>query len=76
MSKQKPKQAKAVTATTPKAKADKPPVLYLRITPAHETALEAYITRQKAKPDRQAVGVAALELFLQQEGLWPPDETK
>lgn len=58
--------------TSAPAKAEKKsPVLYLRLTESHERALDEYIRRQKAKPDRQAVGLAALESFLQQEGLWP-----
>lgn len=48
------------------------PVLYLRLTPEHDAAIQEYIARQKAKPDRQAVGLAALEAFLEAEGLWPP----
>jgi hypothetical protein len=73
MSKKKPDKAKPVTATETEKKQS---VLYLRLTPAHETALERYISRQKAKPDRQAVGLAALESFLEQEKLWPPEQSK
>ena len=72
MSKQKPSKDKHVTAT--QKKADKGSVLYLRLTPEHEAALEKYIQRQKAKPDRQAVGLAALEDFLEGEKLWPPEK--
>lgn len=75
MSKDKPKRTKPVTGTAKKPKAEKPPVLYLRLTPAHEEALEKYIQRQKAKPDRQAVGLAAIEAFLEQEGLWPREKS-
>lgn len=71
MGKKKPNQAKPVAATTKKPKAEKQSVLYIRTSPEHEAALDAYIQRQKAKPDRQAVGLAALEQFLEQEGLWP-----
>lgn len=65
MGKSKPSK-KPVNAT-----ANKSPVLYVRLTDEHEAALAAYIARQKAKPDRQAVGLAALEEFLRAEGLWP-----
>ena len=74
MSKQKPNKTKAMTTTQKKPKTDKPPVLYVRLTHAHEEALDKYIQRQKAKPDRQAVGLAALEMFLEQEGLWPQEK--
>ena len=74
MSKKKPDKAKPVTKTQKKPAADKLPVLYVRLTPAHDAALDDFIQRQKAKPDRQAVGLAALESFLEQEGLWPPGE--
>jgi hypothetical protein len=64
----------------PGKKAAKPkeptPTIYLRLTAAHEAAVQVYINRQKAKPDRQAVGLAALEHFLEAEGLWPPKDAK
>jgi hypothetical protein len=52
---------------------DKPtvPVLYLRLTAEHEAALQAFIGRQRVKPDRTAVGLTALEEFLRKEGDWP-----
>lgn len=54
------------------ADASKPPVLYLRITPEHEAAIQAFLGRQRVRPDRTAVGLTALEEFLAKEGLWPP----
>lgn len=77
MGKRKPNgQKKPVQATVKNPPADKAPVLYIRLSPPLDAALAAYIDRQKAKPDRQAVGVAALEAFLQSEGLWPPPALK
>jgi hypothetical protein len=62
-----------VPTTSEKPKTSKTPVLDLRLTPKHEAALEEYIQRQKAKPDRQAVGLAALEMLFEQAGLWSSD---
>lgn len=50
----------------------KPPVLYLRLTNEHEAALQEFISRQRVKPERTQVGMAALEELLAKEGLWPP----
>jgi hypothetical protein len=47
------------------------PVLYLRLSEEHETALQAFLKRQRVQPDRTAVGLTALEEFLAKEGLWP-----
>ena len=58
------------------ANADKPPVLYLRLTPEHEAALQSFMSRQRVKPDRTAVGLTALEEFLSKEGDWPPPKPK
>jgi hypothetical protein len=50
---------------------DRGPVLYLRLTDDHERALQAFIDAQRIKPDRTAVGLAALEELLAKEGFWP-----
>ena len=64
---------KPVTATE---SSRKQAVLYLRLTSDHVAALEEYISRQRAKPDRQAVGLAALEAFLKEEKLWPRENPR
>jgi rRNA pseudouridine-1189 N-methylase Emg1 (Nep1/Mra1 family) len=53
-------------------KKPKPPVLYLRVSEEHEAALQAFISAQRIKPDRTAVGLTALEELLAKEGFWPP----
>ena len=62
------KQKKTDQKTTPK---DRGPVLYLRLTPDHEAAMSAFISAQRIKPDRTAVGLTALEELLSKEGFWP-----
>jgi hypothetical protein len=42
----------------------KPPVLYLRVSEEHEAALQAFISAQRIKPDRTAVGLTALQALL------------
>lgn len=58
--------------TPPKTPKDRGPVLYLRLSPEHEAALQAFVNAQRIKPDRTAVGLTALEELLQKEGFWPP----
>jgi hypothetical protein len=67
MSKRKPERK-------PEAAAEKgkPPVLYLRITPDDEAALQAYIDAQDTPPDRTAVGLRALRQFLESRGYRHP----
>lgn len=70
MSKQPKKVVKAAAPKTPV------PVLYLRLTHEHESALVAFINAQRIKPDRTAVGLTALEELLSKEGYWPPPKPK
>lgn len=48
------------------------PVLYLRLGPELNDALQRFIAAQRIKPDRTAVGLTALEELLSREGYWPP----
>lgn len=52
------------------------PVLNLRLGHELEAAVAAFIGRQKVKPDKTAVVLAAVEKFMTEEGLWPPKEQK
>jgi hypothetical protein len=56
-------------------KANRGPVLYLRLTEEHEAALQSLIKSQRIKPDRTAVGLTALEELLHKEGFWPPNRS-
>jgi hypothetical protein len=58
MSKHKPQDAKPA----------KPPILYLRLLPSDEAALQDYIHAQDTPPDRTAVGLRALRAFLRERG--------
>lgn len=69
VSKQKPPKKAGATG-------DRGPVLYLRLSAEHEAALQRFITAQRIKPDRTAVGLTALEELLQREGFWPPPPKK
>ncbi len=48
------------------------PVLYVRISPELEAAIQSFIAAQRVAPERTAVTIKALEEFLQREGFWPP----
>lgn len=47
-------------------------MLYLRLPPELDAALQAFIAAQRIRPDRTAVGLTALEELLAKEGYWPP----
>jgi hypothetical protein len=63
------KRAKRTT-TSDKSK-DRGPVLYLRLTPEHEEAIQRFIAAQRIRPDRTTVGITAIEELLAREGFWP-----
>lgn len=51
------------------------PVLYLRIDPQLESALQSFIEKQRIRPDKTAVVTTALQELLEREGFWPPPIT-
>jgi len=51
-------------------------VLYMQLPPELDDALVRFITAQRIKPDRTAVGLTALEELLTKEGFWPPPPAK
>lgn len=61
--------------TTP-ADARKTPTLHMRLSDELEAALVRFISSQRIKPDRTAVGLTALEELLTKEGFWPPPPPK
>lgn len=56
--------------------AGRAPVLNLRLGHELEAAVAVFIARQKVKPDKTAVVLAAVEKFMAEEGLWPPPKPK
>lgn len=50
------------------------PILYLRLDDALEAAIQKFIKAQVVPPDRTAVGIIALQQFLERQGLWPPKD--
>lgn len=63
------KKANSSAASGPK---DRGPVLFIRLKPEMEQALQAFIGAQDVEPDRSAVGLKALSEFLEKRGFWPP----
>lgn len=47
------------------------PVINIRLGQEREAAVAAFIAAQKVPPDKTAVILKALEVFLEQEGFWP-----
>lgn len=50
------------------------PVLNLRLGHEREAAIAEFIAAQKVPPDKTAVVLAAVDKFLEEEGLWQPKE--
>lgn len=66
MSKEKPKK--------PQASKAKRNVVFVTLDEATESALERFIASQRVRPERAAVGFAALVEFLTREGFPPTGE--
>lgn len=49
------------------------PVLFMTLDAETEAALVAYIAAQEVEPDRSAVGIKALRLFLSERKYLKPD---
>ncbi len=55
----------------PKLPAGRSPVITIRLGHEREAAVAVFIEKQKVKPEKTAVILAALDKFLAEEGLWP-----
>ncbi len=67
---------KANPPATSSGSKDRGPVLFIRLKPDMEEALQAFIGAQDVEPDRSAVGLKALSEFLEKRGFWPPPSEK
>jgi hypothetical protein len=52
------------------------PVLYTRLPKALQRSLDRYLAEDPTEPNRQDTGVAALIMFLEAKGYWPPPTEK